>query len=316
LNPNSPNLQPAGEQPAQPDYLAGAVLSGLARPMHGALSWSAIKTWVLGIVSFGFLPILAWQVRFRDYIAYEQQQYWHLVEWLRTKSRSAAAGELRGEAEKLRFRFDLRLLATLCVAFVGVVFFSQIWLFNRPLRALVDFTYGNYGYRYSQYWTRAPAGRMYVAWVVGLTAAYALHWVQVQLHARALRRFIERYNAVAQGEGLRPVTVEMPGVGLRLVWIIGAVACCFLHAFWGVAMMMAGAAQRRMVRQVSTATRAQLAHGLRGMVLARGDAGDAPLPVYLRRTCSNGLCRAGLKETAVYCPRCGTRAAPPVHSIA
>ena len=73
MNVDAPNLVPA-DDPAQPDYLGGAVLSGLARPMHGALSWSFLRTLVLGhssrvcafLVTLTALPTLAatfWALR-------------------------------------------------------------------------------------------------------------------------------------------------------------------------------------------------------------------------------------------------------------
>jgi hypothetical protein len=82
-----------------------------------------------------------------------------------------------------------------------------------------------------------------------------------------------------------------------------------MGALWGIPMMLAGAAQRRAVRRVSTRNRAALAHRLRAMMLARRSAAAAvPLPVYLRRLCPNPLCRAPMVETAAFCTRCGRRA--------
>src|SRR5258706_15006417 len=48
------------EPPPPPDYLAGAVLQGLSRPIGGQLSWGVLKTLLLGARYIDLPPILAW----------------------------------------------------------------------------------------------------------------------------------------------------------------------------------------------------------------------------------------------------------------
>jgi hypothetical protein len=309
---SSPNLQPAGNPP-QPDYLATGVLNGLARGPHAKLSWSVFRTALVGAVTFGLAPILAWQVRFRDYVTWEQQQLWHLAEWLRLKSKSPDAAKLRQEADALRFRFDLQLLASLCVAFVAVAFFSQIMSVRPPHRwaLLLDSTYRfpeKFGFTaYALHWT---SGRLFAIWTVGLSAAYFCHWMQVQMHATTLRRWIARFDNLAVAEGIGPVLIEGPGLGVRPLWAIAAVIFCAAGAFWAPAMMLAGAAHRRMVRSTSPATRKQLAQRFRLLMLSRSSAPEnVPTPVSLRRLCPSPICRAPVIESATFCPRCGRRLA-------
>jgi hypothetical protein len=310
VNVTHPNLRTA-EDPNGPDYLAGAVLQGLARPMNKRLSWSFFQTLIGGICTFGLLPILDWQKRFRDYVTLEQQQLWHLAEWLRLQSKDPQVVKLRQDADNAQFRPDLRLLASLSVAFVAVILFTRLQDFRHHWwPALRDVTYG-YRNRFQHWHYLDPvlAYKLFLTWTIGLSAAYAFHWLQVQLHAAAVARFIARFNKIALTEGLTPITAEMPGIGVRPVWLGGALIMLALGAIWGVPMMLAAGAQRRAVRFVSTRNRAALAHRLRAMLLARRPTANVPMPVYLRTLCPNPLCRAPLLDSAIYCPRCGSRVA-------
>jgi len=56
------------DPPPPPDYLAGAVLQGLARPIGYRLTWGVLKSLLLGGVSFGLLPLIAWTRNFQKEI--------------------------------------------------------------------------------------------------------------------------------------------------------------------------------------------------------------------------------------------------------
>src|SRR5260370_41100655 len=109
VNIDHPNLRSA-QEPQGPDYLAGAVLQGLGRPIGEKLSWPLGRSLVLGVVSFGVLPILAWPKLLGQFIVLEQQQLWHLAEWLRLHVKHSDAIKLRDEADQRFFLGDLARL--------------------------------------------------------------------------------------------------------------------------------------------------------------------------------------------------------------
>ena len=51
----------------------------------------------------------------------------------------------------------------------------------------------------------STAQQAFEAWTVLLSFAYAMHWMQVQLHAADIRRFVDHFNAIIVAEGLQPV---------------------------------------------------------------------------------------------------------------
>src|SRR5260370_35539837 len=95
VNIDHPNLRSA-QEPQGPDYLAGAVLQGLGRPIGEKLSWPLGRSLVLGVVSFGVLPILAWPKLLVQFILLEQQQLWHRAECLLLHVTHPYARQLRG----------------------------------------------------------------------------------------------------------------------------------------------------------------------------------------------------------------------------
>lgn len=318
---NSPTHPRNAADPEHPDYVAAAVLHALARPSYPKLSWGPIRTITLAVISFGLLPILIWTKRFRQFVTVEQQQLWHLAEWLRLNSKDPNSTQLRDDADGLRVHADLRLLTFLSLAFLGIIFFTQLHVFHfHRWDALLDCTYLYPFYRVqpARYHVAPPglAFKLFNTWTLSLSAGYVFHWLQVQLHAKAVGRFIAHFNAISSAEGLTPVQPHLPGIGLRPLWLVGAGAFALTGNLWGVPMMIAGAAQRRLVRHTSTLNRAAMAHRLRAMLLARHPNHDVPMPIYLRRICVNDRCRAPVHESAAFCPRCGSRVIPPLHRVA
>lgn len=321
MNTHHPHLRSAND-PLGPDYQAGAVLQGLARPVHEKLSWGFIPTIVWGFLSFGLAPILVWRKRFRQYITLEQQQLWHLADWLRLHSKNPQAATLPDQTEVLRPHSDLRLLSSLCLAFLAIIFFTQLQDYHRFLwDALLDCTYFYPMHRFHRailFHRVGPdlAFKLYTTWVLTLSGAYICHWLEVRIHATALRQFIGRLNAILVTEGLTPIPAAMPGLGLRPIWLMGAAMFAVTGTFWGVPMMLAGAAHRRMVRYASTKNRAAMAYRLRELLVAANPDETVPMPVYLRSVCENPTCRAPVQSTARFCPRCGSRIVPPLHRLA
>jgi hypothetical protein len=240
---------------------------------------------------------------------------------LRLNTKGPDAAQLRQQADGIRIHADLRLLSSLCLGFLAIIFVTQLHDYrHHGWDALLDCTYlyPFYQIHPANYHVvpSAMAFKLFNTWTLALSGAYVCHWLQVQLHAKAVRKFVERFNAVAAAEGLTPVATKMPGAGIRPIWLVGAAIMAGTGNLWGVPMMLAGAAQARIARFTSTANRAAMAHRLRAMLLARRPNESVPLPVYLRRLCSNEQCRAPVHESACFCPRCGSRIVPPLHRVA
>lgn len=301
------------DPPAGPDHLAGAVLKGLSRPIGAKLSWSVVRSLVLGLLSFGVLPIVSWVRSFRAYAVAEQQQYLHLAQWVRLNTDHPLGRRLEEDAKELRPRAMLTL-ATVMAVLVTVV---QVGLgIDRSHAAVWDsLLWGTYGYGGNDLVARVahvsarlgPWERIHRIWVIGLAAAYALHWLQLQLHAQDVRRFVGRFNEVARAEGVPAARVERLGPAVRPLWLAAGVAMWAWGAPWGVVAMLAGAAQRRYITWSSRGTRAEVAQRLRTMVLRRRPAAGVPVPVYLRERCVEKMCRAEIPRGVNFCPRCGTR---------
>jgi hypothetical protein len=309
------------EPPPPPDYLAGAVLQGLSRPVGYRLSWGVLKSLFLSGISFGLLPILQWTRGFRAFVIAEQQQLLHLAQWVRMNSSHPLARQLESDAVELRPRVLLSWLSVLIAIGMAVAIGSVIVPNGRytPWEQLVAGTYSyGKGHLPDHRLIALPnSHRMFTLWVYGLGAAYLLHIVQVHLHAGDVRRFVARFSEIAQAEGINRVKAAPLGTTLRPLWLAGGFALFAVGAPWGVVAMVAGAAQRRYITSTSRGTRADLAHRLRAMLMRRRpSAGGVPVPVYLRDRCVEAKCRAELPRGVNYCPRCGTRQKAQVNRVA
>src|SRR5690606_35464682 len=199
-------------KPATPpvDRLAGALLGTLPRPLRLRATRGPMVSMVAGLITFGLWPILRWPGRFLNFVKYQRYQFDHLVDWERLHS--GEAEPLRGAADRVQFRTSLWLMSLLLA--VGTVgwFGYQANANNLPAKQLWEATYC--------FDAAAPSSwvipELHGVWIIGLSAAYALHCLQVQLHARDVRRFIRRWNAIATRHGLAPVAAPGAGLGLRV----------------------------------------------------------------------------------------------------
>jgi hypothetical protein len=167
---------------------------------------------------------------------------------------------------------------------------------------------------------------VFIAWSGLLTIAYLCHWLQVQLHARDVRCLLDEFNTVALHDGLSPVFLQPIGTGIRPLWAIGAVLLILNSAPWGVAMMLAGAVQRRYTRRAEPAVSGLLACRVRDLTAIRRQvaltapaataATAAPALPKVRLRCATDGCRMPLPTGAVFCPRCGSRAVAPLDRVA
>src|SRR3954449_1536932 len=100
----------------EPDLLAGAALRALTREHPLPPRWGAAKSVLVSALTFGVLPLYAWPKAFRTAATIEQQQLWHLAEWVRLRSGHPEEGRLSALAERVGFRPLLWACSMLCVA--------------------------------------------------------------------------------------------------------------------------------------------------------------------------------------------------------
>jgi hypothetical protein len=281
------------------DHLAASVLRSLGRSYRDQFSLSAGQASVGGLLTFGLLPLWRLGARFRGYTVFERQQFWHVAEWLRTRRGGEEAMALHDAARRLRpnaFLDFLRILGPLA--------------FNAAAFAEVGghFSLGRIiGETYKVDWLDDGLDHpVWLAWVIGLGFAYALHALQVMLHHRRLARVVERFNAVATKEGAAPIALPELDLGIRAGWIIGPALLVWLGgSLWAIPMAIAGAAQRRYINRTATRVRGEMLDRMRTMIAQQRPPVAVPSYVIHGRRCDNPRCQAPLKAGARYCSRCG-----------
>jgi len=271
-------------------------------------SWGVFRASVLGAASFGILPLLLWPRRFREYAAIEARQFRTVAEWSRRHgSVPAAVGPLRAAAEGLEARPILWLLPLLLAAFVVGAFVVRFngtgWSWDDLLAC--TYRLNDYYPRFDAWmgdpwsnWPRQPV--LHLIWCAGLSMAYLCHWVQVRLHRADVYGLVRRFNSLTRDQAIRAVRIRRFG-SFNPLLIVAAVAFLHFDAWWGIPMLLAGAADRRYTISTSPAIRAQLAERVGEM--QRGFAATAR---WIDR-CGISRCQAMLPPQATFCPRCGTR---------
>lgn len=306
------------DAPARPEHLAGSVLRSLGRSFEGRFAWGSARTIVLGLISFGYWPLIAWIVSFRDYIRLEQQQLWHLGEWMRLQSGHPDAPKLREAANAIRWRGALAACALIWAALPAALLFLQwgqgmpaarlllqgTYLHDRPILPGGASTIGN------------DANMLLAAWTVGLSLAYAFQWLVVQLHAADVRRYFEQFNAIVNWDGVAPLTPPQVGLGVGVDSIAGGILMILLGVFWGVPMLLAGTAQRRYISLAGGRSRAQAGEAVRMILSLRRPVMRAASFVTPTHVCRQQKCRNALSPLARFCPRCGARASVVIAEVA
>jgi hypothetical protein len=282
------------------DHLAASVLRSLGRSFKDQFSLPAADAAIIGLLTFGILPLWKLHRKFRDYITFEKQQLWHLAEWLRVRRGGDESLALHDALRKHRTSFFLSLVKFLGIAAFVVVAMAE--LNGRfQLRGLIDQTYRA---NWVRYWDRYE---VWMAWVAGLSIAYGAHWLQVILHERRLEKFAERFNKVAVREGVAPIADPPFDLGLNGGWIIaGALLAWLGGALWAIPMVLACAVQRRYINRTATRTRGELLDRARSMIAQQRPAVAVPNYVIHGRRCDNPRCLAPIKAGARFCSRCGT----------
>ena len=329
MSAGSLNFVPTAQSvdpPNQPDAFSDAVLASLSRPIPGfhVGPWGLIKTIIFGSLSFGLLPLLVWPNRFKKFVACEQQQLWHLAEWLRLHTGRPRATELRDWTQReLNATSGTTTLAVLCGLFA--VFAGFNLLHHADLATLYGTAYpliiphGRiYWYLHDTIWfpryPRGFYGDFWGLWTLLISAGFIVDWFQVCRQAGALAEFTDKFNVIMAEEGIAPVQARGVGIGFSPLWALTAVVFVAGGALWAIPMAFAGVVHLRYVRKTSRRTRSEFAQAVRTMLTNRRPALLVRQPPSLakaqnwRPACGNEKCKAFLPAGATYCPRCGTRA--------
>lgn len=318
LDPTTPTAPPAGASlPEAPADDGAALVRELSAPA-GPRSPSLIVGLALAFATFGLLPALLWPLRFARFAHRQKRDLLRLAKWVSLNAPHPATIRLSEAAAGVEFRSVLWVVALTCCAAMGTIYLGMVaglpdprgaWdaLFGSAFRGLSDYRGGG-------------AGVLFVAWSIGLCAAYILQWLQIQLHARSVRKLLDVFNEVVIDEALAPVFLEPVGFAVGLLWLAAGVLLIALGAPWGVCFMLAGGVQSRYTRRVSPRLRSQLAQRVRDMMLLRRGSPARPASAdargYTRTRCETPGCRMPLPASAKFCPRCGARSAGPVDQVA
>jgi hypothetical protein len=296
---------PVGAPVDRPDYLAGALLQSLMRP-YEVYAPKLLGTILVAIVTMGIGPLLMMPRRLRSFAARERDQLLHLGEWMR-----------------LQFGSDAHALDPQTPGFDGVIYLLRLVSWGAAMAALAslvwyirdglqvdDLVHATFGYFRTRWHPYGRHDEMVFAWWTGsLSIGYAAHWLAIQLHQSRIRRFVERFNEVAQKQSFKPVAMPKDVLGLRPVWLLAGAGFLGCGVLWGVPLMLAGAAQSRYIKHRSRWTRADLAQRVRDVLRTLHPSMILNVPMSLRRKCPVNLCQAPLPQAAVFCPRCGMRVA-------
>ena len=319
FSPTTTTIDP----PGQSDDLASAVLAGLSRPIVRRAPWGILKTAVFSVLTFGLAPILSWPARLRNACLREQQQLWHLSEWLRLNSGRPDALPLRNSTSSLAYRHGLDIAGKLVLVLgllgawgkltVAAGPFPMRWSMPLIFRSMYDRMHFVNGQMLFTRWNVDPAlVHFSMTWTGILTVIFFLHWLQLQLHVGDMRMYLIRFNAIATAHGLKPVAMPHTGIGLRPLWIVAAIILWSLGVGWALPLMIAGAVQNRYIGKTSYIVRHELAQRMTQLVATQNPTAAVTAPMRLWSCCTNPRCGALFPPTAKFCPRCGTGSAPRV----
>ncbi len=184
--------------------------SVLRTEASGPEPWGVVKTSLLGVASFGLLPLFVWPGRFREFAAEEARHFRAIADWARQRGREPAAiGPLRAAADGVQIRPLLWLLPMLLALFVAGAYILDFNSSTYSWDRLLDTTYRLDHVAYVRYWLHQPWSDwpkeqwLHFIWSAGLSVAFIAHWEQIRLHAVDVDRFIARFNAMARTQSLR-----------------------------------------------------------------------------------------------------------------
>jgi hypothetical protein len=254
-------------------------------------TWGAVKTLLLGLITFGLLPLLAARRNWLQQMEMER----HLLDNTLDTLPPATPGieGLRQSAARLNQQWFAAVVIGLSL--IAIIWFFILWLGQETFSfdALLASTYQFHPRRIGvhQPWKQD----LFTVWTAGLCAAYLAQWAAVQWHVTRLQRLVKKINPLLQSRARPPIPIPQIGLGVGLRSILGAVVMLLCGALWGVPMMFAAAAQRQYAQRTAPQWGAALPRAFPQILLA------AP------QSCPNPQCRKPLPPTASFCPRCGQK---------
>ncbi|MDB5296972.1 MAG: hypothetical protein JWO31_2955 [Phycisphaerales bacterium] len=276
---------------------------------------------LLALVSLGVVPAVLWAFRFQSVAAADRRALRRVADWTAGRVGSDRAAGLLAAADQVRPHVVLpALVALYAVAAVVVVALSAGHL---PFAidswgSVLETTYGLQWFRYLRA-SPLPGAHVvgFMAWSIGAAGAYLAHLLQVHVHARAVRRFLDEFNRlVPLEEGFGPVLLDPIGFGFAPVWMLAAAVLCAASGWWGVAFAAAGATDRRYRRSAVRCLRGGLAKRVKDVVLAHPERGRHAAGTASGRTdvtavarCPTPGCGRPFGAGVKFCPRCGKRVA-------
>jgi len=315
FTPTQWTLEPQG----RPDNLSAAVLHSLSRPITGRMAWGPLKSFILGGLTFGILPLISWPKRFGKFVVAEQQQLWHFVEWLRIRTGDADAAKLRDSVRDTGAIPTLRIIPLIALIVMAMDFVPMVQVAGLHRTAILHMTYRAEPWldRSVHSWNDSPYIwlRFYKTWIVCLSIAYFSHWLHVHQHVSEVNRLLRRLNPILLRQHLPPMAQYGVGVGLRPFWLLAGFIGVAYGAWWAIPAALAGAIHQRYCRRTSNRLRSELALRAGALLQQQRPAIDVPTPHGFRVVCNNRLCGKSLPGSAAFCPRCGSRL-PSVDAVA
>jgi hypothetical protein len=297
------------EPPQRPDNLSSAVLHSLSRPIFGKVAWGVIPSFILGAITFGILPLISWPRRFGRFVVAEQQQFWHLVEWLRIRTGDEEAAKLRDSVRMTGATPTLWMVPAILLGIVAYQFMPIIAAGNFTPDRVFAWTYGAWPWPFGVLGLldqpdQAP--HLYKVWSVCLSIGFFSHWLHVRQHVANVNQLLRRLNLIFVRQHLPPVPLFGVGIGLRPLWLIAGIVGLAFGAVWAIPAALAGAVHQRYCKRTSTRIRSELAMRVHTLLHQQRPPLNVPMPNGFRIVCRNPLCGKTLPGGSAFCSRCGT----------
>ena len=292
--PNSPNSPAADAKRC--DDLAALVVRRLEK-RSAVGSWGLLKTVLLGVPSFGLIPLLGWSRRFRPY-AMDDFESARSCRMGRVAPSSLGRIDSRIQAAEDTAPSPLPMVLSWVLAIlIAGVFVMRYTHVPFSLESLIDSTY-SHEYRSQESSPLSPEEFLYRVWVAGLSIGFVVQWLNMRVHADNMKKFVSQLNPIFAAENLPPVRMSNQGwVYFRPLWIMMAVLLAMYGAWWAIPMALAGMAQRRYTTLTAKRLRKDLANRMRDVAMTDRAPGFAVAAG--PRRCGNSRCLAPLPPGAI-----------------